>query len=64
MLISWNFQYISCSLFASSLHLECEIFKDSVVTILIGISESGFGYWIASQTKMILLGTMRFKSNN
>ena len=35
-----------------------------MVTILIGISEGGFGYWIASQAKMILLGSMRFKSYN
>ena len=32
--------------------------------MLISISEGGFGYWIASQTNMILLGSMRFKSNN
>ena len=38
--------------------------NDSVVTMLISISEGCFGYWIASQTKMILLGLMRSKSNN
>ena len=63
--ISCDFQDIGRPLFASFLHyIECKVFKDSVVMILISISECGFGYWIASQTKIILLGSMCFKCYN
>ena len=55
-------QYTSYSGFLH--HEECEILKDPVVTSLISVSESSLGNGITSQTKMVLLASMCFKSNN
>ena len=41
-----------------------EIFKDSVITILVGGCECGFSNHFASYTKKLTLGIMSFQCNH
>ena len=63
--LSWNIQKIGRTFLTSLFHhAEGEIFKDSVVTILIGGCQCGFCYRFTSHTKELALGMMSLQCHH
>ena len=56
---------VCCSFLASLLHHEeGKVFKDPVVTILIGCCKCRFGYWITPHAKVVTLGLVSLQCND
>lgn len=63
--ISFQLEDVCCTFLASLFHHEeGKVFKDPVITILIGCGKCRFRYWITPHAKVVTLGLVSLQRNN